>query len=66
MSTLKFTNSEYLQFSYALARWIEKEEYERLKTEEQYQKILEMQIQQSKVIEQREKEMRNKLKEMIS
>ena len=53
---------EFFKFSYILARRLEKEEYERLKTEEQYQRILETQIEQSQAIERREKKMRDKLK----
>lgn len=63
---LDLSNEEYSEFWYILARRLEKEEYERLKTEEQYQQILEKQLEQSKTIEKRERDMRNKLKSMIT
>ena len=59
---LNLNIDEFFKFSYILARRLEKEEYERLKTEEQYQRILETQIEQSQAIERREKKMRDKLK----
>lgn len=66
LGDLNLSMAEYFEFSYILARRLEKEEYERLKTEEQYQMILQKQIEQSQAIERREKEMRNKLKSMVS
>ena len=42
---------------------LQQEQYERLKTEEQYQLILNAQIQQTKAIEDRERMIREKLKQ---
>ena len=63
---LKLEREEYFDFWYILARRLEKEEYERLKTEEQSQMIFEKLMKQSNSIEEREKSMRSKLKTIIS
>ncbi|CAI2362710.1 unnamed protein product [Moneuplotes crassus] len=62
---LNLSQEEYFNYCYILARRLEKEEYERLQTEEQFQNIIEKLIRQNTSIEERERSMRGKLKEVI-
>lgn len=62
-STLENTDltmEDYAKFSFIIWRLLELEEKYRLKTEEQYNAILEQQMDRFKVVESREQELRKK------
>ena len=61
----KLEMNDFIKYSYILARRLEREEEFRLQTEEQYQLILEQQMMAHQQIEQREKILKEKLKDVL-
>ncbi|CAI2364390.1 unnamed protein product [Moneuplotes crassus] len=61
---IELTLEDYAKFSYLICRLLELEEKYRLKTEEQYNAILEQQMDRCKVVEMRENEIRKKFSKL--